>query len=70
MRAWRERKVAGFGRAIDQHGLAVADAALQQQAAERGFDALLDGALQRARAVMRVVSGVHQVGAGGFGKFQ
>jgi hypothetical protein len=40
-----ERQVAGFGGGVDHNCLAVAHGALEQQAAQRGFDFLLNGAL-------------------------
>src|ERR1035437_5980358 len=66
----RESQIAGFGIAVHQHGLAIADAALQQQPAERGFDLLLNGALQRTRAIVRVLARTRQVGPRRFGQLE
>src|SRR5262249_56340777 len=55
---------------IDEHGLAVANLALQNAASERRFDLALDRAFERARAVDRVIAGAHQARARRFGQLQ
>src|SRR5262249_36531393 len=54
----------------DSHRLAVADLALEQEPGQRRLQLALDGALQRAGAVGRLVPHAHQVLAGGVVQLQ